>query len=185
MVVRPTRTNGASTSPSVRRARPAHSSEPVGGEIFRWPVPAVRATAKSMGPPGSGRQREVLPQRGHDPSPHHYGAASREGVPATGVRDRHRGPPSWSLKVAYLQGKRCGVRGPLPLGAAMDSSAFLPSREVLPQRGHGLRPLARQPLSSVARPNGRRPEGSTKRITSRRAIERLPRSSARRKTVRA
>jgi hypothetical protein len=37
--------------------------------IFRWPVPAVRATATRWARPGSGRQREVLPQLGHDPSP--------------------------------------------------------------------------------------------------------------------
>jgi hypothetical protein len=33
-----------------------------------------------------------------------------------------------------MQDKRLGVRGPRPLGAAMGSSAFLQTREVLPQR---------------------------------------------------
>jgi hypothetical protein len=32
---------------------------------------------------------------------------------------------------------------------------LIQTREVLPQRGHGLRPLARQPLSSIAEPHAR------------------------------
>src|SRR6266542_2294591 len=48
-----------------------------------------------------------------------------KGVPARGVRDRHRCPRRGPQEAAYLQGKRRGVRGPCPLGAAMGSSAFL------------------------------------------------------------
>jgi hypothetical protein len=117
------RTNGASTSPSVRRARPAHSSQPVGGEIFRWPVPAVRATAKSLGPPGSGRQREVLPQRRHDPRRRpgwtrlpffrrHEKYCQNGGRPSPasksdgpGSKDAMMAPSRGPLKISGLQGK--------------------------------------------------------------------------------
>jgi hypothetical protein len=59
--------------------------------------------------------------------------------------------PWWSpQKWPFCRGKMLQVPGPCPLGAAMDSSAFLTAarstattgaytREVLPQRGHDLR----------------------------------------------
>ncbi len=86
--------------------------------IFRSPDLAVRATAKSMGPPGSGRQREVLPQRGHGLRP-----PSRRRL-AWGSTMAIVAPSGGLLKHPVCRGHTTGSGGPCPLGAAMDSSGF-------------------------------------------------------------
>jgi hypothetical protein len=60
--------------------------------------------------------------------------------PDPGQRGAANGIMAPSQKDAHLQVKRAGAGDSRPLGAAMGSSRlFLQTREVLPQRGHGLR----------------------------------------------
>jgi hypothetical protein len=74
------------------------------------------------------------------PSSHHSASA------LPGVRPGDDGPFPRSLEQAVVQGKVRGVRDSRPLGAWMDSSAWLFSRQeqVLPQRGHRPRPPPRR-----------------------------------------
>jgi hypothetical protein len=90
--------------------------------------------------------------------------AWRGEAPGRGVRDRHLGPLSCPLKAALLQGKRLGVRDSRPLGSGMDSSAFSQPQEVLPERGHGLRPPSRRRLGWGSKMADHRPSaGPSKR----------------------
>src|SRR5215208_5050024 len=61
--------------------------------------------------------QEVLPQRGHGLRP--YPAAA-----GLGSNSAMMGPLERSAEMAASQGKSGRVRGPRPLGAGMDSSAF-------------------------------------------------------------
>jgi hypothetical protein len=70
---------------------------------------------------------------------HHHGGLAA-GVPARGVRDRHHGPRRGPQEAAYLQGKMLGCPRFAPFGGSDGLVClFLQTREVLPQRGHGLR----------------------------------------------
>jgi hypothetical protein len=63
-------------------------------------------------------------------APNQLAASARQGS-----MKAHHGPSPWSPERAVMQGKSRAVRDPCPLGAAMDSSASVHAREVLPQRG--------------------------------------------------
>ena len=91
--------------------------------------------------------RSTAPQRGHRLSPRSR-RASRGGCRPEGPRSRSW-PPMWFPRSCPFAGKRFGDRDSHPLGAAMDSSAFSLPQEVLPQRGHGLRPRSLVGLPGV------------------------------------
>jgi hypothetical protein len=87
-------------------------------------------------------RKEVLPQRGHGPTPRLRPSRSRLG-PAAGVHDHHRGPhcgtprnPRFAGEIAYGAGVHA-LWGP-PSALLLSGSRA----KVLPQRGHGPSPLS-------------------------------------------
>jgi hypothetical protein len=106
------------------------------------------------------QREQVLPQRGHGLRP-----PSR----------RHRRPRwrSWpfrrSLETAGLQGKYRRVRGPCPLGAATDSSAFWPSRreKYWPNGAYPSVGSPYHPRLWLNAPEGRRPAARNQRLLDR------------------
>jgi hypothetical protein len=104
-----------------------------------------------------GRREEVLPQRGHD-FPHQLPAQT---VTAGGCwgHDRHPWPPSrHPQKVPLCRRNVLGCWGADAFGGRHELDCVLLSREVLPQRGHGLRLELRRWLPGhgcVARPGVR------------------------------
>jgi hypothetical protein len=134
---RSTATTWVCPLPASTRAPGSGSKNALMAPSFGPPEKGLFAGEKWLGvrdPRPLGQQWTRLPPTGAStattgacPFAHHSAPLAAKGVPARRVRDRHRGPRRGPQQGADLQGNSRGSGGPCPLGAAMDSPAFLPA----------------------------------------------------------
>jgi hypothetical protein len=131
-----------------------------------WPPPTVPRTGCYAGesPRGSviralwgpgwtrfslSRRAQVLPQRGHGPSPTITTGLAAERCRAEGSAIGILAPFRGPLEAVLLQGKRLGVHDSRPLGSGMDTSAYIADARSTARTG-----ASPSPPSTAARRQG-------------------------------